>query len=115
MMPKRVNIAGISYEIVLVEEGKLKTTLKEIGVSGWRNRYSYWDPLDTRIYISQELPDDLKEFFFCLEVFRAWSYYVGDKLGENDRIIRPYASQLRLLLKSFRKGHETKEKQAYIQ
>jgi len=115
LIPKRVNIAGIDYKVVLEDENTLKSALREIGVEGWRGRYSYWDPVDTRIYISKNLPNELMEFYFCLEVFRAWSYYIGDKLWKEDRIIRPYAVQLRLLLKSFRKKQkEEREKQHYI-
>lgn len=101
MIPEKVNIAGIVHEVVFESEQRLRGALKELGVEDWQRRFSYWDPVDAKIYISQELPDQLKEFCFCLEVFRAWSFYIGDRLGEKDRIIRPYAAQLRLLLRSF--------------
>lgn len=101
MIPKEAVIAGIPHDVVFEEEKKLKYALKKIGVENWQNRYSYWDIMDNKIYIAENIPKDLQEFLFCLEVLRAISYYIGDKLWENDNILRPYAALLRLFLKSY--------------
>jgi len=118
MIPDRVNIAGIIYDVKMEDSERLREALKSLGVKGWERRYAYWDPHDTCIYIANDLPRELQEFYFCLEVLKAWSFYVGDKLFENERILRPYAAQLRLLLHCFpgaRNKRKEKGHNHYIQ
>lgn len=110
MIPKKVNIAGIEHKIIEEDRTKLRLALKKIGIEDWKTRFSYWDPIDAHIYVDRSLRKELKEFFFCIEVVRAWSYFIGDKLAEDERIIRPYAVQLRLLLRSVANSSKGKSK-----
>jgi len=113
MIPKKVNIAGIEHKVIEEDRTRLQLALKKIGVENWRNRFSYWDPVDARIYLDRDLREELKELLFCIETIRAWTFFVGGKLGEEEEEIRPYATQLRLLLRSVvdsSKGRKTEGK-----
>ncbi|MBC7109067.1 MAG: hypothetical protein H5T41_09860 [Methanomassiliicoccales archaeon] len=119
MIPRKVVVGGIVHRVVFEDTRKLRGALKQLGVKNWEKKWTYWDLPDRKIYISDELPRQLQKFLLCLEIMKAMSFFVGDKLWENERILRPYAMLLYQFLEGYeeemkRGKYESEEKTRYI-